>query len=149
MKTMKDFCPKPSDALQAMLDGLREIPGPNFKVDMLNYGHVYGDICYGCAATCAIQKATEVRLTPYNIKKTPLRAEAYNVELIDLIDFESALDEARMGRIDDLLRYYGYTNLRSICRKYEIIDIYLFPKDYHLQYDKLEAAIAMLKSYDL
>ena len=113
MKSMKDFCPKASDAIQAMLDGLQELPSPKFEVAMFTFGDAYyngssGCVCYGCAATCAVQKATDTLFDYDSIHKRTARAKAVEVDEADLRRFETAIDKFRCGVADSLLAYYGH-----------------------------------------
>ena len=44
-------------ALQAMVDGLkRQSKRKGFMVDMVTFGNVSPETCYGCAATCTLQE---------------------------------------------------------------------------------------------
>ena len=113
---------KASEALQAMVDGLRaNAADPLFEVSMDSFGErSSNDIYYGCAATCAIAS---------------LNGELYSETVKDLVseqfygfdfsfddrkkeegdfqktlrDFECAMDEARQGGIYRLLNFVGET----------------------------------------
>jgi hypothetical protein len=46
--------------VEVMIQGLEEFSQkPNFKIDMSTFGEIQNDICYGCAATCALQLIAE------------------------------------------------------------------------------------------
>lgn len=107
MKTMKDYAPKPSDAIRAMIDGLRASKTwDRFHVDMGSYGKNIGVTCYGCAATCAIQQATGIMFHWNGIAQPSLRASKVNVTLDDLSEFEIAIDAFRRGAVEWIFRYY-------------------------------------------
>jgi hypothetical protein len=114
---------KPSELLQAMVDGLmRHKDLPDFKVDMETFGRAEDDICYGCAATCALSELMgtthpeAVRgfkdeyeqpwMTGLSYVTSYRTMEKYSgtydrAELIDRI--ETAIDSARRGNTDPLL----------------------------------------------
>jgi len=116
MKTFREILGKPSSALQAMVDGLREYSGrKDFVVDMGSYGHVEGGICYGCAATCAVQKTLGLDYLSvgysYPRSSKDLGSEQLlGVDSRDLCAFETAIDQARKG---DLWELMGYFNVDS------------------------------------
>ena len=108
MTKIKDIISKPSQALKAMIDGLREQDArQDFKIDMGTYGWVDpGKVCYGCAATCAVQKVTGINL---DIASISLENQAHRlgVEESDLDDFQTAIDTARSGSMAELFNYFG------------------------------------------
>ena len=55
------------EAIDAMLIGLETIPNGSFKIDMTTFGNIDNNVCYGCAATCALQQLYDVRFTSDNI----------------------------------------------------------------------------------
>ena len=107
MKSIKEVLPKPSDAINAMIVGLMEIPkkNKNFKVDMGTFGTKDGNICYGCAATCTTFQALNKKITGDNIDG--LFREESNQYPDDIGRFESVIDELRMGDLDFLFEFYG------------------------------------------
>jgi hypothetical protein len=109
MKAIKELAPKPSDALQAMVDGLRtQSKRSDFKLMMSTYGSFdeKTGICYGCAATCTIQELAHQNLTIANIKRSEKRANALSFYPLQLMYFESAIDSVRTGTFDELEDYY-------------------------------------------
>ena len=107
--TFREILGKPSSALQAMVDGLRSC-GPNFVVYMNSFGHIENGICYGCAATCCIQKATGKQYADF-LEKYPDEnpedyASFYGISVEEFSDFEGAMDLARRGFISSLLDYF-------------------------------------------
>lgn len=108
MRKIKDIISKPSEALQAMVDGLLEQNArPDFRIDMNTFGSFseMKHVCYGCAATCAVQKLIGVNFNKENIN---LRGLAVNIEHVDLSAFEWRIDMARMGLLRLLFLYFGF-----------------------------------------
>lgn len=109
MRKIKDIISKPSEALQAMVDGLLEQDARHdFVVEMDFFGYV-GETsgrCFGCAATCAVQKITGVNFTPDDILKRYVNTDIF---LLDLCKFENIIDTARCsGNLRMLFFYFGY-----------------------------------------
>ena len=113
MKTrqIKDIISKPSEALQAMVDGLKaQSEREDFVIDMDSYGTHDYKICYGCAATCTIQQLTGKKLTSKNIDETSDRAKFLKLDEYDLDDFEFIMNNVRSGYyIEGLLQYFNIT----------------------------------------
>lgn len=104
---IKDLCPKPSDALQAMVDGLKNhSKREGFSVSMSTFGSAVGSICVGCAATCAIQQATGINLTSKSIEDVQARSRRLRVGKEDLYRFEGVIDSVRLGDLQELFDYY-------------------------------------------
>lgn len=107
MKKVKDIISKPSEAVRAMVDGLKEASKrSDFIIDMNTFGNNVGDICCGCAATCAIQKVFDYNFTAYNIYGKATKATALKADVNDLGHFESAIDELRTGYPRSILMYF-------------------------------------------
>jgi hypothetical protein len=110
MKKIKDVITKPSEALQAMVDGLLEqSQRSDFKIDMNIFGKYdsYDNICYGCAATCTVQKLLNKNLTKENINMN-LHSEFYGIE--DICKFESVMNDARGGYLERLFEYFDLSD---------------------------------------
>ena len=110
MISIREVCPKMSDAIDAMIKGLREILGDNFKVDMESFGHANRGVCYGCAATCAIQQIAGKLFTPDDLEYAYMvakKATALDMNKEEMLAFETAIDQFRMGNIWFLLKFYG------------------------------------------
>lgn len=111
MKQIRKLAPTPSAALQAMVDGLREqSKRPDFKIEMRAFGEVDNDdkptMCFGCAATCAVQKLTGKNYHGTEILERLDRAHYMDLEYKDMLYFEWAIDEARKGDLDGLIDFY-------------------------------------------
>ncbi len=108
---IKDIISKPSEAVQAMIDGIKEQKKRKgeFRIYMNYYGHVDAGICCGCAATCAVQKIAKRNYKPTEILKRKDRAKALNLDMQDLDRFENAIDYLRMGTKISLMQYFGYS----------------------------------------
>lgn len=104
---MKPFFGKtqPSEFLQAMVDGLRDADNaPGQEINMQTFGNVNEGVCYGCAATWALQRLMGGRLSDAQVTALgwmdaahlePLTWHGESIERI--MDFERAIDHARMG----------------------------------------------------
>ena len=120
MKSIKELAPKPSDALQAMLTGLKELPEKGkLKVDMDTFGRNRGSVCVGCAATACLMTLSGVDNPEFfvslgNSNPSKLsRLRAYNLEdsedsLAEFASFENAIDAFRNnGNLSWLGSFYG------------------------------------------
>ncbi len=94
-------------ALRFMYDGLKEFDAdPAFTVCMAHYGYSRGGVCVGCAATCAIQKAFEIRYTLADIDQVQGRGSALAKVVPDmetefcgeLYSLETAYNMMRYGK---------------------------------------------------
>lgn len=92
---------KPSEFLQAMVDGLREINPETQHVSMWSLGYVdHRNICYGCAATWTLQKLADRKLAPVEVLSLNALAGPLPLNGTDpkrIIEFEQAMDGARSG----------------------------------------------------
>ena len=135
---------KPSNALQAMYDGLlKQDKRIGFVVNFRFFGGVLSDkVCFGCAATCALQEISQVDLNPGNINLVGERAKAYGFENDETTRFEITMDYARNG---NLYLLFGFCGLD--CRKsYHFMDgISMLSKNWRKQMPRLKKLIADLK----
>lgn len=113
MKTIRELTEnKPSNAIFAMIEGLKEqSEREDFRIKMLTFGTSNGDYCFGCAATCTIQKISKINLTIENINTKEERANALGFNLDELTIFEDCIDNLRNGTRLPAYVYYGYKNL--------------------------------------
>src|SRR5579872_4855137 len=109
-QTFRSLLKTPSAALQAMVDGLRRHGNRiGFQIDMDTWLKGEGSICFGCAATCTIQKALGKKLSYDNgMIQTDLddRANIYSWDKTDLWMFETAINDARRGYMSSLFNYF-------------------------------------------
>jgi hypothetical protein len=106
MRLIKDIAPKPSDAIQAMIDGLLEQSERNdFKIDMGSFGGFKKGVCCGCAAVCCVQKLAGVDFKDEYSITLAGQSELSGFDSSDLDDFENAVDFLRMGY---LLPFFAY-----------------------------------------
>jgi hypothetical protein len=99
---------KPSVAITYAIKGLERLATkPGYCVNLHTYGRAYDGICYGCAATAAIQEIAGKDLDESNIGNTQDRAKALGLEERELMAFESAINLSRSGRINKLLIFCG------------------------------------------
>ena len=107
---------KPSEAIRAMIEGLKENSDrEDFKIDMGSFGKTdESNICFGCAATCTLQKLSGVKFTKENIFRADRRTIAINRHLSEgdiilskqLFNFESAIDGLRTGCYIDIIYFF-------------------------------------------
>ena len=134
LKKMWDFCPDPSDAVRAMVSGLRTARGKkNFFLAMKYYAHVESlgeeEICYGCASTCAILESLALwpRMMEYAASrgKNSVAEDAAELERVAGVDWDD-LRKFEVG-INALQRS---CDVEQLCEYYEV-DIWKyanFPK---------------------
>lgn len=102
--SIREQVPTISKALRLIVAGLREIPNEDFRVNMLTYGatelnHKSEEICYGCAATCTIQKLAGERLDSASINNSYSRATKLGFDPSELEIFERIIDQLRKGML--------------------------------------------------
>lgn len=112
MKTFRELCDnKPSRALQAMLDGLEAMENrSDFVIRMSTFGYALLNVCYGCAATCAVQQLAGYVFTPDDYKRdgdtTYMQSQSIKADTLDLERFEFAINDFRLGSPNRLLNYF-------------------------------------------
>ena len=111
--------PTPQAAMTAMCDGLeRQDKRSEFHIDMdffLTASDKTGvNVCCGCAATCAVQQIARRDYNPKFIAPDDAkvlavteRALYFDIEPTQLMNFEYAMDSARLGLMGDLYAFYG------------------------------------------
>lgn len=158
MTTFKELCQgKMWRAVDAMLSGLKEFDqSDRFKVKMETYGCTDGaGMCFGCAATCAIQKITGVVFTPASILGTRQRATQTDVLESDLDYFENAIDNLRHGFIEYLVGYFSKGDELFATGKFETLQAIennlplLLDSDWRHNLAPYEKLLTFLKENDL
>jgi hypothetical protein len=99
---------KPSKALQAMIDGLRNQSKRNdFRIVMTTFGESNdkSNLCFGCAATCAVQELAKTNFTQSTIGSVFLRANKLQFDIDEFTCFEFSMDKARIGDVYDLFTF--------------------------------------------
>lgn len=105
---IRDQLSKPSEALQAMLDGLEmQDAREDFKIEMDTFGDYVEGVCFGCAATCTIQHVIGTDFGDQRIVEIKDRAEYLDLALRELDDFEFSIDRARIGLMYSLFEFFG------------------------------------------
>ena len=137
MKPIRDLAPKPSDALGALVRGMRKFQhgSPTFEIDMSAFGRFYGKGAHlpartcGCAANVTLQILTGRRFTPtalglrgaqYPINTVFLFeqiAPVFDMTAADVRAFCLMIERFRLGRPDDIERFYGVTLPKWAIRK--------------------------------
>jgi hypothetical protein len=122
MKKFNEIISKPSEALEAMIKGLRKYSRrKNFEVNMSHFGGSSEGICFGCAATCTVQQIINKDFTPTTIESAAIRSIALDVVKDDLDRFEYAIDNARSGMMGSLFRYFSI-NINAFDFDTELLD---------------------------
>jgi len=149
MESIKELIQsKPSIALQAMVDGLREqSKRKDFEIRMSTFGHSDNKYCYGCAATCAIQKIANKNLSRENIIVYGQRAKFLNFDPIELNSFELAIDDARIGYLNRLFNFCGTAAALNKLSYYGLFE--LSTNDWEEQLPKVELLIKELQTQNL
>lgn len=108
-RTIRTIISKPSQALEMMVKGLiRQGRRKTFVIDMGTFGEVTDDgFCCGCAATCALQEVSGVRISRDYISTAFQRALACEFEYGEVSDFERAINFAREGSLRLLFIFFG------------------------------------------
>lgn len=89
---------KPSEAVFAMVEGLKYYrEQENFKIKMSSYGEVKDKVCFGCAATCAVQYLYKHNFTLEEIGSLTNQANALNLDKRELCNLEIAIEDLRSG----------------------------------------------------
>jgi hypothetical protein len=120
MKKIKDIISKPSQAIRAMCEGLiDQNKRTDFIVNMDTFGSYIDGICYGCAATCAIQNITGRNLTAgEQIERVTNRSKVLRLDHEDLERFEFIIDDVRRGNFGlgliRLFEYFGFEESEAL-----------------------------------
>ena len=118
LKRMRDVCPSPSQAVRAMVTGLRRARGTkDFRINLEGYAFLHcsgGEkICYGCTGTCAILESLGLWGSRNEYGDYRGRGEKAKMESLtgvvydDLMAFELDMDALREGDPWWLYKYYG------------------------------------------
>lgn len=87
---------KPSEIVQAMIDGLR---ARHAQIRMSSFGQIIDGVCYGCAATNAILHIDSTTINYYKY----ISGEEYEVfdnEIAEFIEqFEAIINDLRCNRV--------------------------------------------------
>lgn len=119
MRTMYELCDgKVWRAVDAMITGLRTHSGrEDFKINMMWWASTDGVLCFGCAATCAVQQLTGINVTKDNVFTVYNHAE-WGDDSRDWRKFASAINCLRQGMLGVIFDYFkkdrrliGFRNL--------------------------------------
>lgn len=113
-RMIRDIISKPSEAVYYMIKGLlRHSKRPDFEVRMKHWYDTNLDrtICYGCAASCAVQEITGVQFKAADYAggmtgQLAYHASCTGMEYKDLSDFERAVDQIRCGNVVPIFMYF-------------------------------------------
>lgn len=116
-QTYRDYLDgKLSNMITLMCDGiLRAEKLVGFGIDMGTFGRKSDstEICYGCAATCAVMQAEPEKLqfVRNDINRALPKGMVWNEEMYrDLLEFENAVDALRQGNIYHAADYLMLSN---------------------------------------
>ena len=98
MKTIKEHYPTIRSAVEGMINGLRGHTELGLQINMGTYGGRIGDVCFGCAATCAVLNADP---------SLPIHQTDRELKIEDIIRFETCINEFRLGYAWSLQSFYG------------------------------------------
>lgn len=149
MISIKEKCEgKIWKALQFMADGLvNQSKREDFVIDMDTFGSVdeQNNICYGCAATCAIQEIAGENFDK-DIFASPSRSRAIGLDRIELHDFEWCINTARQGILYSLFNFFDKPRLH----KDDFDGLFkLNSNDWQEHLTKVQLLIDELKSQDI
>jgi hypothetical protein len=100
---------RPSDALEAMCDGLEAISTRDgFVIDMSQFGRGYADGYHVCAATCTSLQASGCLRPGWGVLDSPTgRANYFQLPYDTYRRFEEAMDLTRYGDLSALAEFFG------------------------------------------
>ena len=105
---LDEMMTKPSEALQYMVDGLIEQDASEGRaVDMGGFFKVRDGVCFACAAVCCLQRLVDGAFDSPEEEDAKKRAEGLEVHYSELVEFEGAMDNARIGRMRRLFRFFN------------------------------------------
>lgn len=100
---------KPSVAVRAAIHGLQTARvNPNFVLHMGTYGDVADkekNICFGCMATVTLQSIANTAFDIRSVGFTSTRAAACDANHNEVLDFEWAINQLRLGGTFPLYRF--------------------------------------------
>lgn len=107
------------EVIDAMIQGLKN---PSCQIDMSTFGKRRDGICFGCAATNALQYLAGKKFTPKNIVDRSDRARYLKIDYSILSNFEIAINALRWGVIDIANLYLTHLGIPEII--YDLDKIY-------------------------
>ena len=115
---------QPSQAIFAMCDGIEDaLARSDFRIDMDTFGRTENNICCGCAATCTLQKLSDLKFNQATIYGAVARFTAIlnkkesslSWDDFDNLDrhmsFEQAIDALRGCNFHPIFDFFGYVGL--------------------------------------
>ena len=146
MKTIRELLDnKPSRAIEMMLKGLLDENRP-FEIDMGTFGRDEGNVCFGCAATCASFEIYREADLEFNVDTYARYKGSFNREVLK---FEEAIDMFRWGQATPLFQFFELEpysgEIRKLKREIEELNLNMATINWRDQIPKVEEAIALLK----
>lgn len=117
MVTIKTLCANdPAIAIKAMIDGLMTYKLiQNFQLDFITFGTWEKNICHGCSATITLIRLLNLNSAPIQLGNDITRAKLIPTSLLDLLDFETAIDMFRRGSFKEIEKYFGLPTSKTFC----------------------------------
>jgi hypothetical protein len=97
--------------IMAMVNGLKN---PKVKVDMISFGKSVDNVCYGCAATCAVLQIADVKPVPALMDMSE-HNELLDGDWLFIAEFETAIDNLRRNKVQEynkIARKRGFATIR-------------------------------------
>ena len=121
-------------AIKAMITGIEKSQSgtyENFELSMDSFGDTDGSICYGCAATVALQELTGYIFPPetysdkYIDTESDLYTQAYHKAILnhelaenyssaDIAKFEQVVNDFRLGYISTFFMYFNEPKPKTV-----------------------------------
>jgi hypothetical protein len=108
---LKQINSTPSTAIKfalAGLDRLSKKEGYVINMGTFGLGDCTDRVCYGCAATAAVQEMWMEDFIPENINSVLERSGALDLDCYELKSFEAAIDAARRNNLEKLGDFCNY-----------------------------------------
>jgi hypothetical protein len=117
MATIRTLCANdPAVAIKAMIDGLMTYKLiQNFRLDFITFGTWENNICYGCSATVTLIRLLNLNSAPIQLGSELTRARLVSTNLLDLLDFEKAIDMFRRGSFSEIEEYFDLPMSKIFC----------------------------------
>lgn len=130
-------------AVEAMINGLlTQDQREDFRIDMNSFGRTSQQICFGCAATCAVQQLVGINLKADTITH---RYETLNVDRGDIYEFEHAINALRMGALGVLFDYFKKPRTLVSFRRLPILHTY----NWRTGIQEYKTLLIALKEFDI
>lgn len=139
MRSIKELAPKPSDALQCLVNGSRtELTFDNLSFLEMDKNHVF-------FLLFTLQEITGIDIFSSDISTPETRAKTFDVDVNELITFEKAIDCIRLGQPVQLMKFYNVKDYPKPLQNFWNLSC----KEFKTELTKVESYIGLLKARDL